>query len=106
MRKRLRKKHFVFKLQKNARRGDAFASDCSSWKTYKELGCTINKKESNRPVSMASDEPNSAFERDSSKGFGRFSYLVRPGKDTQLLYSPRIQFHGEFVLKARATKFD
>lgn len=56
MRKRLRKKHFVFKLQKNARRGDAFASDCSSWKTYKELGCTINKKESNRPVSMASDE--------------------------------------------------
>lgn len=66
MRKRLIKKHFVFKLQKNARRGDAFASDCSSWKTHKELGCTINQKESNRPVSMASDEPNSAFERDSS----------------------------------------
>lgn len=39
-------KHFVFKLQKNARSGDAFASDCSSWKTYKELGCTKNKEES------------------------------------------------------------
>ena len=30
----------------SARSGDAFASDCSNWKTYKELGCTINKEES------------------------------------------------------------
>jgi len=48
--------------------GDAFASDCSSWKTYKELGCTINKEEStyvNGKKNISSDEPNSALEKGS-----------------------------------------
>ncbi len=41
----------------------------------------VPKRKKNRPVSM------------DSKGFGAVSYLVRPGKETHKLYSPRIPAH-------------